>query len=66
MISATAWNLIRRTNSFDYKSVAKKTYEKYTNLSEADRKYLKEQVTLYVPTLDLLTLKDFFDLNIEE
>lgn len=52
--------------SFDYESVAEETYEKYKALPEADRKYLKKQVTLYVPTLDLLTLEDFFDLSVDE
>jgi len=53
-------------NSFDYKSVAEETYEKYQDLPEDDREYLKKQVTLYVPTLDLLALADFFGLDIEE
>ncbi|MPN32669.1 hypothetical protein SDC9_180149 [bioreactor metagenome] len=49
-------------NSFDYQSAAKATYAKYKALPEADRIFLKDKVTLYVPTLDLLALQDFFNL----
>jgi len=54
----------KANKSFDYESAAQTTYAKYKALPKADQIDLKDKVTLYVPTLDLLTLEKFFKLNI--
>lgn len=55
----------KANKSFDYESAAQTTYAKYKALSKADQIDLKDKVTLYVPTLDLLALEKFFNLDID-
>ncbi len=47
-------------NSYDYKSAAEETYDKYKKMTDEERKELKEKIQLKNTTGDLLELKEFF------